>query len=418
MSELIAKFSDNTIFIGLVGAAVTASLMYLCRALPGWLWLFLKFQLTVRVYVKGDEAVYEWISKWLSKHPYTGKARNLRLSEGFDSSDWALTPGEGEHLVWENGWPIWIHRGVNKKNESGGVAITYGKDKRNESYVLTTLGRSQKRLIDLINKASLAKDKKEQLEVKVFQSGWWAQMSSRSKRLLSSVFLPEEISSSIEKDAEWFFSNPEWFLQRGVPYRRGYLFYGLPGAGKTSLVTALASHFDRPIYYINLNSIADDNALMSAFLTADKNCILLMEDIDSVGITRERKPLPGWSNKSAEEGPKGQSAGVTLSGLLNAIDGAASAEGRLLIMTTNHPENLDSALLRPGRVDAKWEFGAMLHTEALKMINAFFPEGLDYAEEIVRSHDGLTAAEWQQLLMLNRDTPENLLKQTPRLVAL
>ncbi len=314
--------------------------------------------------------------------------------------------------MWEGGWPIWIHRNSENTKGQGSSTLTYsmGKNTRDESYVITTLGRSQKRLHALISKANTTRQKKDLLHIKVYQGGWWQTLSTKSKRSLESVFLPKEMGTEIVEDAKWFFGDADWFLERGVPYRRGYLFYGLPGAGKTSLVTALASHFDRPIYYLNLNSILDDNSLMSAFLTADKNCILLLEDIDSVGISGSRKP----PKPEISEGPsnKNNPVGVTLSGLLNAIDGAASAEGRLLIMTTNHPENLDSALLRGGRVDMSWEFGTMENTEALMMVNRFFPGKTDLAERIVNMRPSLTASEWQKLLMRHRNNPEELVKPT------
>ncbi|MCJ1289246.1 hypothetical protein MMC34_000778 [Xylographa carneopallida] len=126
---------------------------------------------------------------------------------------------------------------------------------------------------------------------------------------------------------------------------------------------ALAGHFQLDLYIINLAAFTNgDSALADTFETIPRKCMVLLEDIDSAGIKRE--------NIRQEEGPhnmlslqgKGRRAPkprnpITLSGLLNAIDGATSQEGRVLIMTTNDPEALDDALIRPGRVDMQVFFG-------------------------------------------------------------
>ncbi|KAF2498084.1 P-loop containing nucleoside triphosphate hydrolase protein, partial [Lophium mytilinum] len=161
----------------------------------------------------------------------------------------------------------------------------------------------------------------------------------KPSRALHTVDLPRKDFDDILSDAEDYF-DPEtksYYRENGRPHRRGYLFYGPPGTGKTSLSVALASHFDLPLYVLNLNEQGlDDNGLLTRFGHLPERCVVLLEDIDSAGISRT-------SMKDEDE--------VTLSGLLNAIDGPAAPEGRLLIMTTNAPKSLDEALYRDGRVD-------------------------------------------------------------------
>jgi chaperone BCS1 len=142
----------------------------------------------------------------------------------------------------------------------------------------------------------------------------------------------------------------------------------------------LAGHLGCDIYHINLaTGHISDGALQRLFLGLPRKCIVVIEDIDSAGIGREQAPSTQTPSASAMpsdlEGTLGgmsfqaaqQSQGqihrrrnmVTLSGLLNAIDGNASQEGRLLIMTSNNPNALDPALTRPGRVDKKIYFSKM-----------------------------------------------------------
>jgi mitochondrial chaperone BCS1 len=191
-------------------------------------------------------------------------------------------------------------------------------------------------------------------------------------------------------------ATPRWYANRGIPLRRGYLFYGPPGTGKTSLSFALAGVFGLDIYVISLlEPTLTEEDLGSLFTSLPRRCIVLLEDIDTAGLRRagdekpavEEKPATAAAAAAAANGEKEGSnstseadankattsldikelakalkketeeqKGISLSGLLNAIDGVASHEGRVLIMTTNLPESLDPALIRPGRVDLQVPF--------------------------------------------------------------
>ncbi|GKT92428.1 mitochondrial chaperone BCS1 [Colletotrichum tofieldiae] len=148
-----------------------------------------------------------------------------------------------------------------------------------------------------------------------------------------------------------------WYARRGLPYRRGYLLYGRPGTGKSSLSMAVAGCFRLDIYVLSLAAL-NDGQLSTLFRELPQRCVVLLEDVDAVGTTQSRvsdaddfDTRPEDSRRSSK--PKGT---VSLSGLLNVLDGVASQEGRVLIMTTNHIEHLDEALIRSGRVDKKIEF--------------------------------------------------------------
>jgi chaperone BCS1 len=127
--------------------------------------------------------------------------------------------------------------------------------------------------------------------------------------------------------------------------------------------------------------------LSSLFSKLPKRCIVLLEDIDSAGLRREGDPAPGDDASSTPSDTDGDAAGkntrisktpknaakegnkkdslslISMSGLLNIIDGAASHEGRVLIMSTNYPEKLDEALIRPGRIDLQVRFTLATHAQ-------------------------------------------------------
>jgi chaperone BCS1 len=164
-------------------------------------------------------------------------------------------------------------------------------------------------------------------------------------------------------------STQAWYGARGIPYRRGYLFHGEPGTGKTSLAMAIAGRFGLDIYVISLLDMSiGDSELIGLFNTLPPKCLLLLEDIDTVGLQREspraQRHGPQWTKALAkigegdddDEEEKPQLSRVSLSGLLNAIDGVAAPEGHILIMTTNKPEKLDEALVRSGRISVRVAF--------------------------------------------------------------
>ena len=176
----------------------------------------------------------------------------------------------------------------------------------------------------------------------------WEREKAKDVRPLSTVLLRETEKAPLIKDMSDFL-HPEtqkWYSQRSIPYRRGYLFHGPPGTGKSSFSLSVAGELKMDIYVLSIPS-ENDQSLKTLFNALPDKCVVLLEDIDAVGSARSRELAKG----SSDEGQ-----GVTLSGLLNVIDGVGAQEDRVFIMTTNHMKKLDPALIRPGRVDRKVEF--------------------------------------------------------------
>ncbi|KAF2803966.1 P-loop containing nucleoside triphosphate hydrolase protein, partial [Mytilinidion resinicola] len=222
-------------------------------------------------------------------------------------------------------------------------------------------------------------------------------------------------------DAEAYFDKETraWYFENGTPYRRGYLLYGPPGTGKTSLSLALAGRFDLGLYAINANEAGlDDAKLIDRFNQLPDRCVVLLEDIDAAGIIMDRHnappPVLGSRNSKLQQ----TSPGVSLSGLLNGIDGPTWREGRLLIMTTNAPRSLDPALYRAGRVDKKIYLGySTKRTGAItfRRIFAKDPRNKYSMERIIEFSrqfgakvplDTFTPAELQNCCMEHRGKPQ------------
>ena len=154
--------------------------------------------------------------------------------------------------------------------------------------------------------------------------------------------------------------------------------YGAPGSGKTSIIHSLAGELGLDVYIVSLSrSGLDDNALQELIADLPEKCIALMEDIDAAfhhSISRaaenpEKKLITGdkGPESSSNDTPK-----ISLSGLLNALDGVGAQEGRLLFATTNRYETLDAALRRPGRMDVHVEFKLASQYQAAELFKRFY----------------------------------------------
>ncbi|XWX01936.1 hypothetical protein V2A60_009968 [Cordyceps javanica] len=271
------------------------------------------------------------------------------------------TPSAGTHWFWYKGVPLRFSRRQTKDK------ISLRNPSEQEELCVSCLGRDPAILKRLLADARLLYLQKDDRKTVIYRAtssvssygtdSYWQRCMSRPNRDFSTVILPDKVKQDIIADAGDYLepATRRWYANRGIPYRRGYLLYGPPGTGKSSLSVALAGYFRMKIYIVSLSSLtATEENLATLFADLPTNCIVLLEDIDTAGLskTRDRKA----SDDEDKEGAAGDNAPpaqgqLSLSALLNILDGVAAQEGRVLIMTTNHLESLDKALIRPGRVD-------------------------------------------------------------------
>jgi len=208
--------------------------------------------------------------------------------------------------------------------------------------------------------------------------GIWRWNGARQKRPMSSIVLQPGVKDMIMTDCKDFLASEEWYAERGIPFRRGYLLHGVPGSGKTSLIHSLAGELGLDIYVVSLSSKGmSDNMLTTLMGGVPSRCILLLEDLDAAftrSVSRDSSStgaptVPTASTKSSKD----EGSTLSLSGLLNSLDGVAAAEGRLLFATTNHIERLDPALSRPGRMDVWINFTHATKWQAEGLFKCFFP---------------------------------------------
>lgn len=189
----------------------------------------------------------------------------------------------------------------------------------------------------------------------------WDERDDLPPRELSSIILRSGQRERLTEDLGSFLAGEADYNRRCIPWHRGYLFHGPPGTGKTSVVKALANHFRLPLYYLPLGDLKGDNELVSLVSRVRPRSILLLEDVDVFHAATRRDDEAG---------------GVTLSALLNALDGVWTPHGLITVLTTNNREALDEAVVRPGRIDVEEEFALLDGDQSSRMMRWFYRSDL------------------------------------------
>jgi AAA+ superfamily predicted ATPase len=194
-------------------------------------------------------------------------------------------------------------------------------------------------------------------EILVFQDGDWEKNKELFDAVKSATFdnviLPDSLKQQVRNDFEQFFRSREVYEQYGVSWKRGALFIGPPGNGKTHTVKALINHLGQPCLYVKgfKSEYATEQENMGAVFARARMaapCLMVLEDLDSMIDDQNR------------------------SFFLNELDGFESNTGLVVLATTNHPDRLDAAILnRPSRFDRKYYFNLPATAERSAYIAAW-----------------------------------------------
>ncbi|KAJ5695362.1 P-loop containing nucleoside triphosphate hydrolase protein [Penicillium solitum] len=311
-----------------------------------YVWEIVRSYFTSTIYLSYYDEAYDMLVDWIADQPFIHNAHSLiarvrspqRANNQCSTKKKPLTfsPWDGSFLFWYKGHFLVLRCAV--------------KEHREDLYI-SSIGLNANILKDLIEECREKYLKNMQRKVSVFEhrEGEWKKARVRPVRPISTVIMDKQVKDDVLRDVDDFLDQDmqDWYAERGIPYERGYLLFGPPGTGKSSFSLSLAGKHELDIYTLQLSNISDSK-LMKLFAELPPRCIVLLEDVDTAGMGRR-------DSVDADQEIESKSA-VTLSGLLNVLDGVSSQEGRILIMTTNHIEHLDEALIRPGRSDKKVHF--------------------------------------------------------------
>lgn len=223
------------------------------------------------------------------------------------------------------------------------------------------------------------------------QWGSWNTRSDLPPRTMASVALPEEQKDRITEDLKRFLEAEDKYNRLAIPWHRGYMLYGPPGTGKTSLVKALANEFNLDLWYVSLSDLKEESSLLSLLASVGPRSILLLEDIDTMRITHDRD--------GAEQGK------ISMSSLLNTLDGVATPHGLITMMTTNRFDIIDPALKRPGRMDLVEHLSYPTLNTLSKMYEHFFEKTPDWSKlgDPDKELEGISTGEIAEILKRHMD---------------
>ncbi|TFK66856.1 P-loop containing nucleoside triphosphate hydrolase protein [Pluteus cervinus] len=375
--DQIAKFSFMAGFlqwgylVNSVKLLLLGSVIETGRRICYWLLERVRFQYCISAEFHEGDPSYEWIVHFLTERNVWRRSREFKVNSKTLKRRWAIKASTEEAL-----------------SGNADYVPTYERPQLFRWKGIYTLDMSV--LASLVEEARLLYHEVNRPHVTVHMTDGrisytsdteWTNVKHKIRRTLSSVVLQEGMVESLLEDAHKFLESEAWYNDTGIPYRRGYLLYGPPGTGKTSTIFALAGELGLEIYSLSLASgSVDDAFLQRATSSLPKHSILLIEDIDCAFASRaaEDRMLeagePINPNDPYTSGMYMPKSAVTLSGLLNVIDGVGSEEGRLFFATTNYIDRLDPALLRPGRIDKKISYSLATTEQATSLFLRFFPE--------------------------------------------
>jgi len=165
--------------------------------------------------------------------------------------------------------------------------------------------------------------------------GNWSLYNKIEHRKIDTIYISQEIKSKLLEDITTFINNESEYNKFGIPYKKTFLLTGIPGSGKTSLIKSICNYFSMNLSILSVQKNFDNSALLNSIKRIEDDTILLIEDVDSF-----------FEKRTGVDAPS-----ITFSQFINVLDGVLYKHGIITFLTTNHPERLDSALLRIGRVD-------------------------------------------------------------------
>ncbi|PWA67987.1 ATPase, AAA-type, core [Artemisia annua] len=306
---------------------------------------------------------YIAIDKYLSTHSSNG-AKRLKANVVTGGKSFFLNMDDYEEVTDEfQGIKIWWSS--SKSISEQRVLFTYGDNDERRCFKLT-FNRKHR---DIITKQYLhhVLDEGKVIDVKIRPRKlytnntrtMWSHIMFEHPSTFDTLAMDPKKKKDILNDLMTFSKSKDYYKKVGKSWKRGYLLYGPPGTGKSSMIAAMANFLEYYIYDLELTSVKDNTDLRKLLIQTSTKSIIVIEDIDcSLDLTGQRKKKNEDEQKQElllkmEEGTNKKDSSLTLSGLLNFIDGLWSACGseRLIVFTTNHVDKLDPALVRRGRMD-------------------------------------------------------------------
>lgn len=341
-------------------AKITSMVISTTNRLSSKLYDFTKNQITTELVLSDSYEMsmhYNSLLAWATKQKGVSKfCRNytMRSSNWWADNKFTLGMGYGTSFFLYKKKLCWLRQ----------VKLPSQGSEREKSEIKITCLTRNKAIIENMVEEFRYKRKQNELYVYTYRVDGWEVLSPIIKREMKTVIMDLDLKTKIISSIDYFLKNKSWFVNRGLPYKKTIVLHGPPGTGKTSFIKTVASAFDKNLYVINISQMSN-SSFEKAISSATSNSIIVIEDFDSCKSTHSRK------NKDEKDTVEDI---ISLTTILNTLDGIVSLNGTIIFMTTNHIEKIDEALLRKGRVDEEYEIKNFGDTEVKEYIHLMFPE--------------------------------------------
>jgi chaperone BCS1 len=358
ISHLQSELKSNDFLVAGVGTALTSALLYSARSLPLRLWTWLKLISTSEITIASDENIEIFNSAldfFKDKKPFIRQSKFSSIPHesryGEKKNETSVGIGYGNHYYLIKNRPCLVSYYTDNEAKLNSEVRKILKIK--------ILSRHPKAIFDgVIESVMESLNSASDANIYSYKKyGGWEKIKGINPRSLDTVYISKDKLDSIKREISSFLVSKDSCIERGIPWKLSFLFEGEAGTGKSSLALALSSHYNLPIYIVSMSGMTCDEQLMESMNTVPQKSIMLIEDVDSQGVSVSRE----------DNSPNNKNSSVSMSGILNSIDGITSPDGRILIMTTNHPEKLDPALIRAGRIDHRINVSKLSYYDAKKM---------------------------------------------------
>lgn len=353
------------------------TLSWVGRFLPKHIIVLAEKHLTTKVTMMNSSEVFHNYIRWFEKQDISKNLRSLKFSNGRWGGDASTKSiGYGVHYFFYDRTLIRMDMATEPSNSVS--------DREKDTITLRKLGRSHDVFNKLFNEIAMLPEEKDKIILKTFNGDHWVRDCSIRKRGFDTVFLRDGVEEILKEFLDDFKNKEKLHLALGVPHQTAILLDGPPGTGKTSIAKCIASYLNSTIHDYPVSQFY---SIKKAFSRLEEYSLVLIEDIDTDPAVISREQEPPQDACSGESGisytTKKPKTGISLvdkeftltnmSDILNAIDGLKTTHGRVLIATTNHPDNLDPALIRDGRFNLRLTIDYADRTVVEKFAKKFFP---------------------------------------------
>ena len=244
LSDFVLSLKDNPYFGAGFGLVGLGSALAILRKASQFGMVAFRRHYMMTLEVPSRDKSYQWLLQWISSHAMRTQHMSvettfLQNEQGKISTMFDFVPSPGTHFFHYKGSWIRVERTREKQMMDLQTGVPW------ESVTLTAIGRNRDVYFEILEEArkvALRNQEGKTIMYSAMGSEWRQFGYPRRRRPLGSVVLDKGLSENILKDVKDFTNNPKWYMDRGIPYRRGYLLYGPPGCGKSSFITALAGN--------------------------------------------------------------------------------------------------------------------------------------------------------------------------------